>query len=283
MNLLGADRLRKLEAEYEGAEVRYFLPLDGRRLSLNALLGCRLRLRHTGAIFCIVCGRKTSRSFNRGYCYPCFRKLAQCDLCVLRPERCHYHQGTCREPEWGDAHCMIPHFVYLANTSGLKVGLTRCNRGVMRWIDQGAVQALPVFETDTRQQAGFVEVLFTEHGVSDRADWRRMLSCIPPPLDLYAERDVLLEQTAAGVEELRRRFGGSGIRRVESAEALDFHYPVQEYPPKVRSLNLDKTPSVEGCLQGVKGQYLIFDVGALNVGSFSGYETEWSAASQEVL
>ncbi len=280
MNLLGTDRLRKMEAEYTDAEVRYFLSLDTRRVALETLLGCALRLRHTGAIFCIACGRKTSRSFNQGYCFPCFRRLARCDLCVVRPDRCHYHLGTCREPEWGDAHCMIPHCVYLANTSGLKVGLTRRNRGPMRWIDQGAVQALPVIETDTRQQAGFVEVLFSEYGISDRTNWRRMLAQQPPELDLPAERDVLLARLMPDVEALCERFGSGSIRALDREQTLEFDYPVQHYPRKVRSLNPGKKPVIEGRLLGVKGQYLILDVGVLNVASYAGYEMEWSAADQ---
>jgi len=274
---LGTDRLRKMEAEHIGCEVRYFLSLDARRVALETLLGCALRLRHTGAIFCIACGRKTSRSFNQGYCFPCFRRLARCDLCVVRPDRCHYHLGTCREPEWGDAHCMIPHSVYLANTSGLKVGLTRRNRGPMRWIDQGAAQALPVLETDTRQQAGFVEVLFSEHGVSDRSNWRRMLAQKPPGIDLCAERDALLAQLMPGIEALRERFGQGSIRTLEREQTLDFDYPVQQYPSKVRSLNPDKTSVIEGRLLGVKGQYLILDTGVLNAARYAGYEMEWSA------
>ena len=40
------------------------------------------------------------------------------DLCQVKPTLCHYE--TCREPEWGDAHCMIPTYVYLAKSSDVK-------------------------------------------------------------------------------------------------------------------------------------------------------------------
>ena len=75
----------------------------------------------TGRIHCVECGRATKKSFNQGHCFPCFRSLASCDRCITSPELCHYDAGTCREPEWGEAHCMQPHVVYLANSSGLKV------------------------------------------------------------------------------------------------------------------------------------------------------------------
>jgi hypothetical protein len=124
------------------APVNYWLALDEERVPLNALLGETLRLRHSGAIHCTECGRATVKSFAEGFCYPCFRKLAQCDLCILSPERCHFAAGTCREPEWALDFCMTGHIVYLANSSGVKVGITRAGQIPVRWIDQGATQAL---------------------------------------------------------------------------------------------------------------------------------------------
>ena len=95
---------------------------------LDSELGRQLTLEFSGTVSCVNCGRNSKRSFGSGYCYPCFRKLARCDLCMVSPDRCHHHLGTCREPQWGDEFCMQPHLVYLANTSGLKVGLTREGR-----------------------------------------------------------------------------------------------------------------------------------------------------------
>src|SRR5210317_104304 len=97
--------------------VQYRLNLSGQPLVLNELLGKHLRLEYMQNIECIHCGRKIRKSFNQGYCYPCFTSLAQCDTCIVSPEKCHYHLGTCREPEWGRANCMQPHVIYLSNTS----------------------------------------------------------------------------------------------------------------------------------------------------------------------
>ncbi len=50
------------------------------------------------------------------------------------------------------------------------------------------------------------------------------------------------------------------------------HYPVLEYPKKVNSLSLDKTPQFKGKLIGIKGQYLLFDDGTVfNIRSSEGY------------
>ena len=76
---------------------------------------------------------------------------------MMKPETCHFAKGTCREPQWGEQHCMVPHYVYLANTSGVKVGITRHTQLPTRWIDQGATQALPIFKVNTRYQSGLVE------------------------------------------------------------------------------------------------------------------------------
>ncbi|WP_153944945.1 DUF2797 domain-containing protein, partial [Acinetobacter baumannii] len=70
-------------------------------------------------------------------------------------------------------HCMIPHYVYLALSSGVKVGLTRKNNEKKRWVDQGAVRAIPIAEVPTRKMAGELEVYLTQY-VADKTDWRKM-------------------------------------------------------------------------------------------------------------
>jgi hypothetical protein len=73
----------------------------------------------------------------------------------MKPETCHYHLGTCREPDWAQNHCFRPHIVYLANSSGVKVGITRKTQIPTRWLDQGASQALPIFEVQQPFVIGF--------------------------------------------------------------------------------------------------------------------------------
>lgn len=250
--------------------VAYEMPLGDDRVPMNELVGQALRLEYHGKINCIHCGRDTKKSFNQGYCYPCFTRLAQCDSCIVSPEKCHYDAGTCREPEWGEANCMIDHIVYLANTSSLKIGITRISQVPTRWMDQGAVQALPIFRVRTRQQSGLVEVVFKDH-VNDRTAWQAMLKGRLDELNLPAERDRLFELTAAGIGELQQRFGVQAISRLEAEAPVAFRYPVKEYPSKVSSLNLDKQPSIDGVLMGIKGQYLIFDSGVINMRKYGGY------------
>jgi len=250
--------------------VDYALPLGDERVSLNGMLGQALVLEYEGVINCINCGRETKKSFAQGHCFPCFRRLASCDMCYLSPERCHYYEGTCREPEWADEYCMQPHIVYLANTSGLKVGITRYSQIPVRWIDQGASQALPVFEVPTRYVSGRVEVLFKSL-ISDRTDWRRMLKAEPEPMDLPSRRDALLEELGERLQTMAAEPGLGLPVRIQDAEPVAIRYPVTEYPEKVRALNFDKTPHVAGTLLGIKGQYLILDSGVINIRKFGGY------------
>lgn len=261
--------LGKMPAEL-AETVRYQLPLDEHRLELNQFVGQRLRLEYNGDIHCKHCGRKTKKSFNQGYCYPCFTKLAQCDSCIVSPEKCHYDQGTCREPEWGEQFCMTDHIVYLANSSGVKVGITRINQVPTRWIDQGAIQALPILRVQTRQQSGLVEDVLRQH-VADKTNWRAMLKNDVVEMDLAAKRDELFERCRAQLDQLTDRFGLQAIQPVANAAAVNIDYPVQEYPTKVTSFNFDKTPVVEGKLMGIKGQYLMFDTGVINIRKFTAY------------
>ena len=251
--------------------VQYAMVLDEEEVPLNGYLGQSLQLDYLGEISCIHCGRRTSKSFNQGYCYPCFRRLARCDSCIVSPEKCHYAEGTCREPEWGETHCMIEHIVYLANTSGLKVGITRGTQVPTRWMDQGATQAQPIFRVDTRHHSGLVEHLFKDH-IADKTNWQAMLKGDAAPCDLEAARERLVAECAADIDRLRQAYGLQSITELAGAEETRITYPVLEYPLKVKSFNLDKTPSVGGTLTGIKGQYLIFDTGVINMRKYGGYQ-----------
>ncbi len=267
--------LRKMRTQ-PGPPVDYRLPVGTQEVGLNALLGQTLRLTFSGEIQCVACGRKTKKSFNQGYCYPCFQSLAQCDLCIVKPELCHYEQGTCREPAWGEAHCMQPHYVYIANSSDLKVGITRGSQIPTRWMDQGAVQALPIFRVQSRYQAGLLEVMFKTH-MADRTNWQRMLKGDPELVDLVAKRDEALGLCHAALNDHKKAAGAGALSLLEEEEPRSFTYPVLEYPTKVKSLNFDKTPEIEGTLLGIKGQYLMFDTGVLNVRKFGGYAVRFES------
>ncbi len=255
-----------------GDVVEYELPIGEQRVPLNPLLGKPLKLTYTGQIFCDACGRKTNKSFAQGHCYPCMTSLARCDMCVLKPETCHYHAGTCREPEWGEAHCMTQHIVYLANTSGLKVGITRESQIPIRWMDQGATQALPIFSVNTRRISGLVEVALAE-SMADKTNWRAMLKGDGEAVDLTAEATVHIADIEGKLHAITEQFGGDAIARL-SDEIVAITYPVIEHPHKIKSFNFDKAPVVEGTIMGIKGQYLMFDSGVINIRKFTGYEIE---------
>ncbi len=271
---LARGALRKMKTRLQ-APVSYEMVLGEARVPLNALLGQALQLEFLGAINCIHCDRLTSKSFNQGYCYPCFRRLAQCDSCILSPEKCHYHLGTCREPEWGEANCMIDHFVYLANTSGLKVGITRHSQVPTRWMDQGATQALPIFRVSSRLQSGLVETVFKSH-IADKTNWQAMLKGPSAPVDLESERQRLMAVCAAEIAALQCEHGLQALAELEQQAVVGIEYPVLEYPRKVTSFNFDKNPLVSGTLLGIKGQYLILDTGVINLRKFGGYQVALS-------
>ena len=267
--VLGAGNVRKMKTSLADT-VQYQMLLGEISVPLNQYLGRHLQLDYEGVINCIHCARKTNKSFNQGYCYPCFKRLAQCDSCIISPEKCHYAAGTCREPEWGEQHCMIDHIVYLANTSGLKVGITRGTQVPTRWMDQGATQAVPIFRVDTRHHSGMVEIVFKNH-IADKTNWQAMLKGDAQPRDLEQVRQELMAACAAEIEHMQAQHGLQSISVLAQAEETRISYPVLEYPDKVKSFNLDKTPTIAGTLMGIKGQYLIFDNGVINMRKYGGY------------
>jgi hypothetical protein len=275
MSISVSGHLAKMQVEFS-EQVQYFLPLDDHREPLNALIGKPIRLEYLGDIHCTHCGRRSKKSFSQGYCYPCFTKLPQCDTCIMSPEKCHYEQGTCRDPSWGEQYCFTDHYVYLANSSGVKVGITRGSQVPTRWIDQGATQAMPIFRVKSRYQAGLIEDCLRDH-VADRTHWQKMLKGNSEAVDLEQIRDEIIAKSESGLREIEQKFGLLAIQRLYHQKVVDINFPVLQFPEKVKSLNLDKQPIVEGVLQGIKGQYLILDTGVINIRKFTAYNVQFSA------
>lgn len=268
---LGRGSISKMTARLEQPVVQYAFRLGDVEVPVNPLLGKTVRLEYLGAIHCTHCGRKTKTSFSQGYCYLCMTRLAQCDTCIMSPERCHYEHGTCRDPAWGEQFCMTDHVVYLANSSGIKVGITRATQLPTRWLDQGASQALPIVRVATRQQSGLVEDLFRSQ-VADRTNWRALLKGNAEAVDLVAVREQLFDSCSEGFKGLQDRFGLQAIQPLTDVEPIEISYPVEAYPSKIVSFNLDKNPVAEGTLLGIKGQYLIFDTGVINIRKYTAYQ-----------
>ncbi len=274
MGVVGEGNISKMRTELVEGTAHYQLPLGDQLLDMNTRIGQRLKIDFDGVINCVHCDRKTKKSFSQGYCYPCFQKLAQCDSCIMSPEKCHYFEGTCREPEWAETHCMTDHIVYLSNTSKVKVGITRGTQVPTRWIDQGATQALPIFRVSNRLQSGLVETVFKNH-VADKTSWQAMLKSEPDPVDLAAEAQRLMAECETDIQELQARYGESAITALNEKEC-QIRFPVEAYPAKVKAFNLDKLASVEGTLMGIKGQYLILDTGVINMRKYGGYRLSLS-------
>lgn len=250
--------------------VHYAIPVNGECIKLNEYIGKTITIEHTGHIECIACKRLVKKTYSQGYCFPCCQTLAQCDMCIMKPEQCHFHLGTCREPDWGDQHCMRPHYVYLANSSGIKVGITREQNIPSRWIDQGAGEALTIMKVTTRRLSGLIEVAIAKH-VADKTNWRKMLSAPCEPVDLFERRDELLALAKDDIDQIIAEFGADKIEQCEDPIQV-INFPVEQYLPKISSLNLDKTPSITAKLLGIKGQYLILETGVLNIRKYTGYE-----------
>ena len=260
-----AGPIKMMKTTLVDGRATYSLPIGREVIEMNSLIGKPIKLTFIGDISSSNCGNRTSKSFSQGYCFPCARSLARCDMCIMKPETCHYHLGTCREPEWGLSNSLSPHIVYLANSSGPKVGITRASNMPGRWIDQGAISALPILKVNSRIDSGQIESALKPF-IADKTNWRKMLKNEVEPTDLLEIKNGLLEK----IPELINRLEAKQL----DDEMLNINYPVLKYPTKIVSLNFDKTPSISGVLDGIKGQYLLLDSGVLNMRKFSSYNIE---------
>ncbi|OEF96701.1 DUF2797 domain-containing protein [Desulfuribacillus alkaliarsenatis] len=260
MKLRGLNR--GLSHKYDNP-LHYYLTLDEQKHPINELIGESISITFENKIQCIHCGRIIKKTFNNGSCYPCFKSLPENDLCIVKPNLCHYHQGTCRDNEFAESHCMTPHYVYLAVSSDVKVGLTRATNTLKRWGDQGAVQAVPIAKLPTRKDAGDLELLLTKH-YPDKTNWRKMLKGEITDMKLEDAR----QQAVTNIPEEYSPY----VLREE--QLIEFQYPMQQSASKLTSYNLDKQAQIEDKLVGIKGQYFIFASGIMNMKKFAGYHIE---------
>lgn len=240
----------------------------------------RLTVTHSNKFRCTVCGRDTKKLFD-ACCFPCFQNSAQADRCVLNPVKCHYALGTCREPEWGDANCYQPHYVYLAYTDKLKVGITRHSQIPIRWIDQGATLACLLARVGSRHQAGLLESHLSSR-FADKSHWLKMLKAGNSHMsvsDFSAARQEALELVTAATREpalvaapTQNCSDAGSITLLSDSPNVRIQYPLwSDLPEKIASMNLDKSPQIQSRILGIKGQYLFLENGVFNVRRHEGY------------
>lgn len=240
--------------------IQYYLDMNSDYININQLIGKEIEINFEH-YQCMGCG-KDKKLYRQGYCYDCFYKLPQTADWIMRPELSKAHLGIAdRDLEYEKQMQLKPHIVYLANSSNLKVGVTRKSQIPTRWIDQGAHEALEILEVPNRYLAGIAEVALKEF-VSDKTNWRKMLTNTVQETDLTQWREKLKKHLP---EETQAYF-------ITANKETHLQFPVEQYPQKIKSLTLEKTPSFKGKLMGVKGQYMIFEKGTVfNVRNHEGY------------
>lgn len=255
--------LMKMQPEFADP-VKYILPVGDALIPLEELFGHTIQLTYSGEINCIACGERTSKSFFQGYCYRCFITRPETAECIIHPERCRAHEGIARDMEWSRRVCLGEHVVYLVAVDRVKVGVTRSQvpYPYTRWIDQGAWKAIRLAITPNRYTAGLIEVELKKH-LTDRTHWRNMLrNKVDHAIDLESSRQSISKH-------LPEKYGEY---LVDNEKIVEIRYPVKNYPEKIKSVNFDRNYMVSGVLDGVRGQYLIFDDGrVLNIRRHQGY------------
>lgn len=254
--------LSKMLTEYQNP-VRYYLNFKDNFVDINQTIGKKIKIQHV-SYECQSCGLNKP-IFRMGFCKNCFFTVPEANPSIIRPELSTAHLGKeQRDLEWEQKHELQPHIVYLANSGGVKVGVTRETQIPFRWIDQGASNAIIFAETSNRYEAGMIEVTLKQY-LSDKTIWQRMLKNQDPDVDLL---QVKSEHKSMLTSEQIEMYS-------ENDKIWEIHYPIENYPAKVKSLNLTKEPEFEGVLSGVRGQYLIFEDGKVfNVRGHEGFVVE---------
>jgi hypothetical protein len=253
--------LTKMQTEL-GNPIQYYLVFENSFLNVNQLLGKEMEIVFDG-FQCLNCG-KSKKIFRQGFCYDCFYSSPAVGDWIMKPELSTAHLGIeDRDLAYETRVQLQPHVVYFASSSELKVGVTRNTQIPTRWIDQGAEQALAIVEVPNRYLAGITEVALKNH-FADKTNWRKMLTNDVVSIDLLAEKTKVQHLLPSEVLD---------YFDINAFKATPLYYPVLEYPKKIASLSLDKTPNFKGILTGIKGQYLIFEDGTVfNIRGSEGYK-----------
>jgi len=240
---------RKMKTEITD-KVQYYLVFEDDFINMNQILGKKISLNFL-RFQCLNCGLQ-KKIFRQGYCYDCFTSIPQAGDWIMKPELSKAHlDEEDRDLDFEKQAQLQPHVVYLANSSNVKVGVTRKTQIPTRWIDQGAHEAIEIVEVPNRYLAGITEVALKDH-VSDKTNWRKMLTNEVLDLNLAEERDKLKEFIPD--------------------EAKEYYLGDRK---ELETLNLGKNPFYEGVLKGIKGQYLIFEDGTVfNVRAHEGFVVE---------
>ena len=252
--------LKKMMTELND-EVLYYLDVENDYLNLNQLLDREIEISFEG-YQCLSCGEE-KKIFRQGFCYDCFYKNPAVGDWIMKPELSKAHLGIeDRDLAFEKEVQLKPHIVYLALSSNVKVGVTRKTQVPTRWIDQGATKAIEIVEVPNRYLAGITEVALKDY-VADKTNWQKMLKNDVLDADLIEEREKLKMHIP---EEAQEYF------LANNGKVTEINYPVKQYPTKIKTLNLEKTPLYSGKLKGVKGQYLLFeDNTVFNVRNSEGY------------
>ncbi|AUS07275.1 DUF2797 domain-containing protein [Pseudotamlana carrageenivorans] len=238
--------LTKMETEFS-SPIQYYLVFESDFLNINQLLDKTIEMTFV-KYQCLNCGLDRP-IFRQGYCKSCFFEVPQAADWIMHPElsTAHLDQED-RDLEYEKSVQLKPHIVYLANSSNVKVGVTRKTQVPTRWIDQGAHEAIEIVEVPNRYLAGITEVALKDH-VADKTNWRKMLKNDIEDENLASWRGRLAEYIP---EEVKPYF-------IDNKTETHIDFPVIKYPEKPKSLNLKKTLRYTGKLVGIKGQYLIFE------------------------
>lgn len=227
--------------------IQYYLDMETDFLNMNQLLGKFLEITFE-KFECLNCHLE-KEIFRQGFCKSCFFETPNAGDWIMRPELSKAHLGIeDRDLAYEQKVQLQPHIVYLANSSNVKVGVTRKQQVPTRWIDQGAHEAIEIVEVPNRYLAGITEVALKEF-VADKTNWRKMLKNDIEDASLVDWRNKLKQYIPDEAKEYL----------IESNAETHLNFPVNKYPEKPKSLNLKKEKSYRGKLVGIKGQYLIFE------------------------
>jgi len=253
---------------YGGTPSLYFINSNA-TLNCDGLVGESLRVTLHEEHVCANCGEKLSES-KYSVCYDC-KQRPPFTQCIKTPGT-DCTNADCPFPDYKRDACDHTYVVYLVTKGDVKVGISRSDRRLQRWAEQGASHAIVVAETPNRKSAGLIE-----EALSDRFETQSSSSWYEPRTSPVED---LVEATRTAPEYIpddSRLYACLTLNDLDETVIADRVVSIPhratgvDHAHGVTRPELAVGDSGEGTILGVRGSVILTNSFALNLKKRQGY------------
>jgi len=253
---------------YRGIPSFSFINFDG-TLDCDGLVDELLRVTLHEERVCANCGEKLSKT-KYSVCYDC-KQRPPFTQCIKTPGT-DCTNADCPFPDYKRDACAHTYVVYLVTKDDVKVGISRSDRRLQRWAEQGASHAIVIAETPNRKSAGLIE-----EALSDRFETQSSSSWYKPRTSPVEDLVEAARTVPEYIPDDSRLHACLTLNDLDEAVVADRVVSIPHRATGVDHAYGETRPELtagdcgEGTILGVRGSVILTDSFALNLKKRQGY------------